>query len=114
MIRRPPGSTRTDTLFPYTTLFRSLGVLRIVDGVGAAIEAARLEPAVRGHVAHHVVAECLLQAHRRGDGRPVVLGAEGDGFIERAERCAPERAGAAVVLLLVAGDRKSTRLNSSH
>src|SRR3546814_13899952 len=25
MIRRPPGSTRTDTLFPYTTLFRSPG-----------------------------------------------------------------------------------------
>src|SRR3546814_20612824 len=24
MIRRPPGSTRTDTPFPYTTLFRSL------------------------------------------------------------------------------------------
>src|SRR3546814_1489778 len=23
MIRRPPGATRTDTLFPYTTLFRS-------------------------------------------------------------------------------------------
>src|SRR3546814_20011807 len=23
MLRRPPGSTRTDTLFPYTTLFRS-------------------------------------------------------------------------------------------
>src|SRR3546814_11594767 len=27
MIRRPPRSTRTDTLFPYTTLFRSLDVL---------------------------------------------------------------------------------------
>src|SRR3546814_10199861 len=27
MIRRPPRSTRTDTLFPYTTLFRSLGVI---------------------------------------------------------------------------------------
>src|SRR3546814_1380915 len=26
MIRRPPRSTHTDTLFPYTTLFRSLGV----------------------------------------------------------------------------------------
>src|SRR3546814_11782958 len=26
MIRRPPRSTRTDTLFPYTTLFRSLAV----------------------------------------------------------------------------------------
>src|SRR3546814_3169114 len=33
MIRRPPRSTRTDTLFPYTTLFRSHEVIgRIVDG----------------------------------------------------------------------------------
>src|SRR3546814_1396767 len=32
MIRRPPRSTRTDTLFPYTTLFRS-----DVDGTGLAI-----------------------------------------------------------------------------
>src|SRR3546814_4838702 len=28
MIRRPPRSTRTDTLFPYTTLFRSRAALR--------------------------------------------------------------------------------------
>src|SRR3546814_8005244 len=28
MIRRPPRSTRTDTLFPYTTLFRSVGDFR--------------------------------------------------------------------------------------
>src|SRR3546814_6294033 len=28
MIRRPPRSTRTDTLFPYTTLFRSVDVSR--------------------------------------------------------------------------------------
>src|SRR3546814_1327932 len=28
MIRRPPRSTRTDTLFPYTTLFRSAGRTR--------------------------------------------------------------------------------------
>src|SRR3546814_15650233 len=34
MIRRPPRSTRTDTLFPYTTLFRS----------GAARGDARLSP----------------------------------------------------------------------
>src|SRR3546814_8643348 len=27
MIRRPPRSTRTDTLFPYTTLFRSAGLV---------------------------------------------------------------------------------------
>src|SRR3546814_3127528 len=29
MIRRPPRSTRTDTLFPYTTLFRSEGAARL-------------------------------------------------------------------------------------
>src|SRR3546814_14781114 len=29
MIRRPPRSTRTDTLFPYTTLFRSVWWLRL-------------------------------------------------------------------------------------
>src|SRR3546814_3493035 len=34
MIRRPPRSTRTDTLFPYTTRFRSAG-LRLVVGVSA-------------------------------------------------------------------------------
>src|SRR3546814_2696191 len=39
MIRRPPRSTRTDTLFPYTTLFRSfkglaLGVFLISVGMG--------------------------------------------------------------------------------
>src|SRR3546814_5608857 len=30
MIRRPPRSTRTDTLFPYTTLFRSVNAARFV------------------------------------------------------------------------------------
>src|SRR3546814_7214895 len=32
MRRRPPRSTRTDTLFPYTTLFRSLPNIRQVGG----------------------------------------------------------------------------------
>src|SRR3546814_18321983 len=40
MIRRPPRSTRTDTLFPYTTLFRSARLLAFVDlggnGLGVA------------------------------------------------------------------------------
>src|SRR3546814_1108056 len=35
MIRRPPRSTRTDTLFPYTTLFRS-AVLSVLQPAGAA------------------------------------------------------------------------------
>src|SRR3546814_1610942 len=37
MIRRPPRSTRTATLFPYTTLFRSersAGDVMVIDGVG--------------------------------------------------------------------------------
>src|SRR3546814_19596228 len=37
MIRRPPRSTRTDTLFPYTTLFRSPPVLRLDAGRADAI-----------------------------------------------------------------------------
>src|SRR3546814_12082211 len=35
MIRRPPRSTRTDTLFPYTTLFRSLPGLAVTGAGGA-------------------------------------------------------------------------------
>src|SRR3546814_18217869 len=44
MIRRPPRSTRTDTLFPYTTLFRSLfGVIaRLRLGLGDYDDAATL------------------------------------------------------------------------
>src|SRR3546814_14166502 len=44
MIRRPPRSTRTDTLFPYTTLFRS--ELRVVDVARRGVELARAGNAV--------------------------------------------------------------------
>src|SRR3546814_6625068 len=44
MIRRPPGSTRTDTLFPYATLFRSLGARA---GEELAARFLRLARAVR-------------------------------------------------------------------
>src|SRR3546814_13220492 len=51
MIRRPPRSTRTDTLFPYTTLFRSalMAALRDakqVDARGIEIERANVAEAV--------------------------------------------------------------------
>src|SRR3546814_19110930 len=36
MIRRPPRSTRTDTLFPYTTLFRSADMARLRDLLAGA------------------------------------------------------------------------------
>src|SRR3546814_19215386 len=42
MIRRPPRSTRTDTLFPYTTLFRSEFLRFHRDAVALAIEMAVL------------------------------------------------------------------------
>src|SRR3546814_19656280 len=41
MIRRPPRSTRTDTLFPYTTLFRST---EIIESALAIIEDAAFAP----------------------------------------------------------------------
>src|SRR3546814_9122542 len=48
MIRRPPRSTRTDTLFPYTTLFRSLSGRVTVDlassAAGGAIGVTRFVP----------------------------------------------------------------------
>src|SRR3546814_2362998 len=50
MRRRPPRSTRTDTLFPYTTLFRSQSAFALVrtdEGIGQAIgleEEVRLAP----------------------------------------------------------------------
>src|SRR3546814_20904770 len=44
MIRRPPRSTRTDTLFPYTTLFRSGLSLR--DGKGAEPDQAHFVAAL--------------------------------------------------------------------
>src|SRR3546814_14246049 len=37
MLRRPPRSTRTDTLFPYTTLFRSLAVAERLAGGDAQL-----------------------------------------------------------------------------
>src|SRR3546814_19383335 len=44
MIRRPPRSTRTDTLFPYTTLFRSTAQYTAITGI---------EP-LRGALAAHM------------------------------------------------------------
>src|SRR3546814_1067718 len=42
MIRRPPRSTRTDTLFPYTTLFRSRPTARRRGRVAAAVVQGRV------------------------------------------------------------------------
>src|SRR3546814_36948 len=68
MIRRPPRSTRTDTLFPYTTLFRSrLLLLRHAEHQ----QAAELFLAQRPHQLSVRTIECAVvgvwpQPHRRG------------------------------------------------
>src|SRR3546814_2438773 len=63
MIRRPPRATRTDTLFPYTTLFRSQQMVRARPHIGKGQrpkvnngQAVRVNGAIRllGHeVIHH-------------------------------------------------------------
>src|SRR3546814_8249810 len=53
MIRRPPRSTRTDTLFPYTTLFRSLEVFVRRDDLDVHLRGLGLGGPVR-HRGHRV------------------------------------------------------------
>src|SRR3546814_9743195 len=60
MIRRPPRSTRTDTLFPYTTLFRSLVELDVDRLIAAG------QP---GQVA--MILAALIGADRDGRAKPV-------------------------------------------
>src|SRR3546814_13484517 len=50
MIRRPPRSTRTDTLFPYTTLFRSV---QVTDADGNVLRTLNLGTPASGLVAFH-------------------------------------------------------------
>src|SRR3546814_7146558 len=117
MIRRPPRSTRTDTLFPYTTLFRSQ-MLTIADttasveariaAVNTQVEEQNQEEFSRrsallieslnstaidiAKIMSNEVTDTAWAAYLKGD-RSV--------FARRAVR-------------LLDRDRKSTRLNSSH
>src|SRR3546814_16304969 len=67
MIRRPPRSTRTDTLFPYTTLFRSHDAdrERATEGRGAMI---RLAAALTASASLLVNQPALAQDHSRHQG----------------------------------------------
>src|SRR3546814_9133996 len=115
MIRRPPRSTRTDTLFPYTTLFRSHHI-----DLKAILAPAK---AVFGHFLQHAV--CLLRraAERHHDDD---IG-EAQRFADPLQRTAFKREAFTIAVVIIAGsapeaehrilflrDRKSTRLNSSH
>src|SRR3546814_15567584 len=100
MIRPPPRSTPTDTLFPYTTLFRSHLHL---DHLGAELAEDRRREGgcdVGGDVEDaHALQRPDLAIRLHGIGHGVLSGRD-----DLPEEC-PQAA---------ASDRKSTRLNSSH
>src|SRR3546814_9794294 len=117
MIRRPPRSTRTDTLFPYTTLFRS----NAQEGLDCEGLLAILEP-----MKVYNRATTLLRA----DGMHFSFNRrleDGDGAAEAREaalRDLDDYIGVLVTQPEIRArlaeatedfqDRKSTRLNSSH
>src|SRR3546814_13860865 len=98
MLRRPPRSTRTDTLFPYTTLFLSIFVS------GGPMESGKTE--LRGKT----VALDLVDA--------MVVAADDsytDEEVKVIERSACPTCGSCSGMFTANSiDRKGTRLNSSH
>src|SRR3546814_4458301 len=90
MILRPPRSTRTDTLFPYTTLFRSnRQVARTIADLHfapteAAAAALRREDVTPGsiHVTGNTVIDALLQMREKLAANPT-LGAPLDPLLSR-------------------------------
>src|SRR3546814_1988760 len=107
MIRRPPRSTRTDTLFPYTTLFRS-----------RSCRALRLT----GHILEHGPASALMRLSLPAlDQSAAECDVERDKIVDlRAAQLDQRLFGREQIALGVEHfeigrkDRKSTRLNSSH
>src|SRR3546814_15732431 len=103
MQRLPPRSTPTDTLFPYTTLFRSKLARECVDVLPAP--EYRVVIARRQGWGRIVVIAVLITDHHRDRVAELRLHA---GAHRPVPVVANPLAGADV------GDRKSTRLNSSH
>src|SRR3546814_8116888 len=123
MIRRPPRSTRTDTLFPYTTLFRSEKVeasaaeIQADGGQARALvgDASQEEDAATFAAAAEAWAPLAVAVHNAGTNRR-------DSFLDlevahfeqlwREHTLGAFLTGREAARRMV--DRKSTRLNSSH
>src|SRR3546814_6314104 len=109
MIRRPPRSTRTDTLFPYTTLVRSLHT------------AAKAGTVMHSVIRFSAILFAALSALTLGscsddkETGPVAVSIAGlpDDLAHPLSR--QQRPAAQLMIGATGqGDRKSTRLNSSH
>src|SRR3546814_13022431 len=94
MSRRPPRSTRTDTLFPYTTLFRSRQPLAGSQPPGANVAGERRMNAPVKRAAHLIEVGQPWRRHEPAFPCPIIP----EILVESTENL----------------DRKSTRLNSSH
>src|SRR3546814_4716543 len=68
MIRRPPRSTRTDTLFPYTTLFRSIQRLDLKPSLPVARLLDQREHSVDGEMAQGIAQDAAQHRTQRGEG----------------------------------------------
>src|SRR3989441_5569526 len=112
MIRRPPRST----LFPYTTLFRSLGAGLLRERLGERELGMRAQSRERrAQLVRGVGEEALLVAVRFLDLHQQLV----QRLDQRVRLCRRQRRldrpqVAWRKLADLAGDRKSTRLNSSH
>src|SRR3546814_5296696 len=108
MLRRPPRSTRTDTLFPYTTLFRSLEDHFGADEI-AALDAESIGPSLASYRYEGKHWALPLDAATQVMARRADLAGQAprtwDDVLALSERCP---------VALSLADRKSTRLNSSH
>src|SRR3546814_8763612 len=73
MIRRPPRSTRTDTLFPYTTLFRSPRELPIAGKAGITLGMGMTEKQGGSDVRANTTSATPLAAADGDPGEPYAL-----------------------------------------
>src|SRR3546814_15281652 len=104
MIRRPPRSTRTDTLFPYTTLFRS-----ILENAGAKavfVSTPKLARTLLPAVVQSSECRTVIGFE------PLRIGQQSDVTLYDLDRLVADCP--ADVAAAEQRDRKSTRLNSSH
>src|SRR3546814_4224438 len=97
MIRRPPRSTRTDTLFPYTTLFRSHVGTEIISDIITEVDFARRPLLLKGDSGTTYTADAVIIAtgaqarwlgipgEQKFNGRGVPACATCDGFFYRGK-----------------------------
>src|SRR3546814_7737264 len=104
MIRRPPRSTRTDTLFPYTTLCRSITDMRSPTIAFINVDL----PALGFPMILTKPALCAMGAKVRNLRRQFSDKQRVHGYFLL------HQSGIIVCVFYSVGDRKSTRLNSSH